>query len=77
MEQTESEITKALGVLEGKNSEEKIIFLESLYDYKLSGNELELICDYIEDSDKGVRNSVLFLLINNELFMSILRRKQA
>ncbi len=65
MKQIEREITKELESLKEKSSEEKLIILESLYDYELSGVELDLICDYITDVDKGVRNSVAYLLINN------------
>jgi hypothetical protein len=65
MKQTEREIAKELESFKEKSSDEKLIILESFYDHELSGAELELICDYITDADKGVRNSVAYLLINN------------
>ena len=65
MKETKSEIFKEFGTLKEKSSEEKIIFLESLYDSKLSQDELNSIYDLITDNDKGVRNSVAYLLIKN------------
>ena len=65
MKQTERATTKELELLKEKSSEEKLLVLESLYDYELSKDELDLVCDYITDIDKGVRNSVAYLLINN------------
>ncbi len=65
MERIEPEINKDFESIKEKNSEEKIIFLESLYVSKLSEAELNSISDLITDNDKGVRNSVAYLLINN------------
>ncbi len=65
MENIESEKNKLTGLFNLKTSEEKIIFLESLYDSQLFEDELNSICDLITDSDKGVRNSVAYLLSKN------------
>lgn len=65
MEEMEPEIKKHFESIKEKNSEEKILFLESLYDTKLSEDEVNSVCDLITDCDKGVRNSVAYLLSNN------------
>ncbi len=65
MEEMEPEIKKTFESIKDKNSEEKILFLESLYDSKLSEDEVNSVCDLITDNDKGVRNSVAYLIINN------------
>ena len=65
MEEMEPEINKTLESITEKNSEEKVRFLESLYDIKLSEDEVSSLCDLITDADKGVRNSVAYLLVNN------------
>ena len=65
MEEMEPEVKKTLESIKEKNSEEKVNFLESLYDTELSEDEVNSLCDLIPDPDKGVRNSVAYLLVNN------------
>jgi HEAT repeat protein len=61
----EPELKKTLELIKEKESEEKVQLLESLYDVKLSEDEVNSLCDLITDTDKGVRNSVAYLLVNN------------
>ncbi len=65
MEEMETKIKKNFESLKDKDSEEKILLLESLYDTKLSEDEMNSVCDLITDNDKGIRNSVAYLLVNN------------
>ncbi|MGA9295231.1 MAG: hypothetical protein WBV81_21760 [Ignavibacteriaceae bacterium] len=65
MKEMEKEIKKNFESIKDKDSEEKLVFLESLYDTKLSEEQIDNICDLITDEDKGVRNSVAYLLVNN------------
>ena len=65
MEEMESEIKKSLESIKDKNPEEKVLLLESFYETKLSEDETVPLCDLITDNDKGVRNSVGYLLVNN------------
>ena len=43
----------------------KIKLVESLYDSRLTEEDLKQICKFIPDEDKGLRNSISFLLTNN------------
>jgi HEAT repeat protein len=64
-EEMEPEVKKILELIKEKKSEEKVELLESLYDVRLPEDEVNSLCDLITDTDKGVRNSVAYLLVNN------------
>jgi HEAT repeat protein len=61
----ESDIKKEFEQLKFKNADEKVRFLESLFDSNLTEEQLFYISELVFDEDKGVRNSVSFLIINN------------
>lgn len=48
------------------SSEEKIREIEECYSKNLSNEEISIITELLKDSDKGVRNSAAFFLINCE-----------